>query len=162
MYSTSLLVGRYSSRVRSSRGISTARSENSTASSPTSMSIGGFPGRISEDASLRVRAASISGRIPIRLMTSTADPHRSTAWPPALRIVGASSTTVGLKPYRLSQYARTDPATPAPETRISAFSMLTCGSCLCSAISFTTYVRVNSPKFRSSKVSAAMPATANR
>src|ERR671911_457748 len=142
-YSTSSLLRSYSSRVNSSRGISTPRSENSTASSPTFRSIEGFPGRICEDASLWVRAASTSGRIPIRSTTSTADPHRSTAWPPALRISGARSTTVGSKPYRLSQYARTGPATPAPETRISAFSMLTCGSCLCSAISFTTFVRAN-------------------
>ena len=54
----------------------------------------------------------------MRSATVRAAPRRSMACPPA-RGAGASSTTVGLKPWRRSQYASAGPATLAPEMRTS-------------------------------------------
>src|SRR5437588_7642750 len=72
------------------------------------------------------------GQIPISLATCTASKRTSTGYPPS-RSCGTRSITVGLKPYRLSQYARVGPAILAPEMRmfllvmvIMAFTPHTC------------------------------------
>ena len=57
------------------------------------------------------------GQSPIRYTTSTPIPLKSIMYPPSRRF-GARSITVGLKPYRLSQYASVGPAMPAPEMRM--------------------------------------------
>ena len=61
-----------------------------------------------------VRVRRSSSKIPVRPAISIAAPRTSTAWPPS-RGAGARSTTVGLKPWRRSQYASVIPAGQAPE-----------------------------------------------
>src|SRR6266699_6155774 len=56
------------------------------------------------------------GQIPMSLATCTASKRTSTGYPPSRRC-GTRSITVGLKPYRLSQYASVGPAILAPEMR---------------------------------------------
>src|SRR6266566_2661868 len=63
------------------------------------------------------------GQIPISLATCTASKRTSTGYPPSRRC-GARSIMVGLKPYRLSQYARVGPAILAPEMRIVVFLLI--------------------------------------
>ncbi len=67
-----------------------------------------------------VCAARIWSSNPIRLAASRPAPRMSIACPP-VRGAGARSTTVTLKPYRRSQYARAGPATLAPEIRTLVF-----------------------------------------
>ena len=58
-------------------------------------------------------------RIPILSSTCAAAPRTSMACPP-MRRVSSRSTTVTVKPWRSSQYARVSPATPAPQIRTAA------------------------------------------
>ncbi len=97
--------------------ISTCRSETASNNRPRSSSTGRLPGLCTTIRSVPVTRSMIRGNTPMRSTTSIAGRNRSTAWPPVLRSSGARSTTVTSNPYLVSQYARTGPATLAPEIR---------------------------------------------
>ncbi|SKV50562.1 Uncharacterised protein [Mycobacteroides abscessus subsp. abscessus] len=98
MYSAPGALAPYRISLRSSRMISTCRSDTAEKISISGRSMGGLPSRCIDKTSVPALCASTWSRTPIISMMSIAGLKRSTACPPDLRGAGERSMTVTSNP----------------------------------------------------------------